>query len=131
VEEPIWLDRLMVDAMHFDQLQQHGGLPGIKDENALDAALARPKHKWVYESATDIFDLAAAYGFALATTHAYSDGNKRIAFMAMYTFLGLNGWEPIAPEPAVVQVTIDVARGALGEAQLAEWLRRNCERFAS
>lgn len=123
MDEPVWLNRLMVDAMHFDQLQQHGGLPGIKDENAVEAALARPRHKWAYGTAADLLDLAAAYGFALATTHGYSDGNKRIAFVATYTFLGLNGWDLDVPEPAVVQIMLDVAQSTCDEAQLADWLR--------
>lgn len=127
MDEPVWLTRLTVDAMHFDQLQQHGGLFGIKDENALESALARPRHRWQYEPGSDLCALAAAYGFGLATNHAYSDGNKRIAFVTMYTFLGVNGWEINAPEPQVVRLMVDVASGACDEEQLATWLRGHVE----
>ena len=111
--------------MHFDQLQQHGGLFGIKDENALESALARPRHKWAYEPKVDLCALAAAYGFGLATSHGYSDGNKRIAFLAMYVFLGANGWEIAAPEPSVVHLMRDVAAGQCSEKKLAGWLRKH------
>jgi death-on-curing protein len=129
VDEPVWLTRTTVDAMHYDQLQQHGGRYGIKDENALESALARPRQKLVYEPGSDLCALAAAYGYGLASNHAYSDGNKRIAFVAMYTFLGVNGWEIIATEPQVVQLMLDVASGGGDEEQLATWLREHVERW--
>ncbi|NIP87774.1 MAG: type II toxin-antitoxin system death-on-curing family toxin, partial [Gammaproteobacteria bacterium] len=74
------------DAIHRDQLRQHGGVPGVRDENALESALARPRNKWAYDPDADLAALAAAYGYGLATNHGYNDGNKRIAFMAMYVF---------------------------------------------
>ena len=127
--EPIWLDRVLVDAMHFDQLREHGGMPGIKDENALESALARARNRWVYEPQSDLATLAAAYGYGLATNHGYGDGNKRIAFIAMYTFLGLNGLELGAPEPEVVRLMIDVASNACDEPTLAVWLREHTAPF--
>ena len=109
--------------MHFDQLQQHGGLFGIKDENALESALARPRQRWTYEPDSDLCVLAAAYGYGLARSHGYSDGNKRIGFLAMYAFLAVNGLEIVAPEPEVVRLMVGVAAGRYDEAQLADWLR--------
>lgn len=120
---------MTVDAMHYDQLQQHGGLFGIKDENALESALARPRHRWTYEPGSDLCTIAAAYGYGLATNHGYGDGNKRIAFMAMYTFLGLNDWEIVAAEAEVVQSMLDVAANACDEEALATWLREHVEPF--
>lgn len=113
----------MLDAIHSDQLRQHGGRPGLKDENVLESALARARHRWAYEPGSDLATLAAAYGYGLATNHGYSDGNKRIAFAAMYTFLGLNGWELEAPEPEVVDLMLAVADHRCTESELAEWIR--------
>ncbi len=129
MREPVWLDRLLVDAIHFDQLQQHGGRRGIKDENAIEAAIARARHKHAYERRADLPSLAAAYGFGLARSHGYTDGNKRVAFMAMYTFLGLNGLEIMAEEPEVVRLMLDVAGGACDEPTLARWLRERIQPF--
>ena len=78
----------MVDAIHNDQLREHGGLPGVRDENALESALARPQQKWRYAEGADVATLAAAYAFGLTKNHPYRDGNKRIGFLALATFLG-------------------------------------------
>jgi death-on-curing protein len=123
--EPLWLSRRFLDEAHADQLKQHGGLPGVRDENALESALARPKNRWSYESEVDLYDLAAAYGYALATSHPYSDGNKRTAFIAMYTFLGLNDLEINASQVEVVRFMLEVAAGHLDEVAIADWLRGN------
>jgi death-on-curing protein len=80
----------VIDAIHADQLREHGGLPGIRDEDVLESALARPQQKW-YSDRVDVPALAAAYAFALVKHHPYRDGNKRIGFLAMVTFLELNG----------------------------------------
>jgi death-on-curing protein len=129
VDEPRWMSRALVDAIHADQLRQHGGLRGVRDEHALDSALDRPRNRWAYEPDSDLATLAAAYGFALAKSHAYSDGNKRVAYMVMYTSLGVNGLEIVAPEPEVVRLMVDVASGECDEAGLAEWLRARTERL--
>lgn len=121
----------MVDAAHHDQLKQHGGLHGIRDENALESALARPRHRWEYEPDSDIFDLAAAYGFGLAANHGYSDGNKRIAFMAVYMFLGINDWDIVATDVEIVQLMLDLASSNRDETALAAWLREHGEPFVT
>ena len=123
MREPRWLPRLVLDAAHFDQLREHGGRPGVRDEGALEAALARPRHKWAYDRKPDLATLAAAYGFGLATAHPYVDGNKRAAFLAMLIFLGLNDLDLDATEPEVVTVMVGLASGQLKERELADWLR--------
>jgi death on curing protein len=125
--EPRWLSRTVVDAIHADQLRQHGGLTGIRDENALESALARAKQKWSYGDERDVVILAAAYGFGLARNHPYRDGNKRIAFLAMATFLGVNGYELIATDADVVTTMMALASGKLTEGELAGWLREHRE----
>jgi death on curing protein len=67
--------------------------------------------------------LAATYGFGLARNHPYRDGNKRLALLAMFVFLGLNGYDLEASEPDVVTVILKLAAGELSEAALAKWLR--------
>jgi death-on-curing protein len=123
MQEPIWVDRVVVDAIHYDQLQQHGGHPGLSDENALESALARPRHKLTYAAGSDLATLAAAYAFGLVTNHGYRDGNKRVAFLTAYVFLGLNGWDLIASETEVVAVMLALADRRMSEAEFAEWIR--------
>jgi death on curing protein len=120
---PRWVPRLVLDSAHVDQLREHGGLPGVRDEHALEAALARPQHKHHYEPDSDLATLAAAYAFGIARAHPFNDGNKRAAFLAAMVFLGLNGKDLDATEAEVVAVMTALAAGKLSEAELASWMR--------
>lgn len=121
--EPRWVSRLAVDAIHFDLLATHGGMPGLRDEDALVGALTRPRHRHAYEAGSDIATLAASYGFGIARNHPFNDGNKRVAFVVMAVFAGLNGFDIVAPETEVVTFMLDLAAGSLTEERLAEWFR--------
>lgn len=123
--EPPWLRRPWMDALHFQQLKRFGGLYGIRDEGAIESALARARNQWEYAEERDVAALAAAYGFGLTRSHGYSDGNKRVGFVAMAVFLELNGLELDAPEPEVVRMMVGVAAGEVAEPELADWLRRH------
>ncbi|MFQ6114273.1 MAG: type II toxin-antitoxin system death-on-curing family toxin [bacterium] len=120
--EPIWLSRLLLDEMHAELIREHGGSHGIRDANLIESALARPRNKWAYGE-EDIAELAAAYGYGLAQNHGYVDGNKRIAFMAMFVFLYQNGFFLDAENSEVISVMLDVTAGNLSEGELSEWLR--------
>lgn len=120
--EPTWLSRVVVDAIHNDQLREHGGLPGVRDENVLESALARPQQKWHYADDVDVPTLAAAYGFGLVRNHPYRDGNKRIGFLAMVTFLGVNGYELTASDAEVVAEILALAAGDVSEDDFAAWV---------
>ncbi|MBM3319779.1 MAG: type II toxin-antitoxin system death-on-curing family toxin [Candidatus Eisenbacteria bacterium] len=120
---PIWLDRIVLDAVHLDTIRTHGGLLGVRDENALESALARPRNLYAYGRKRDLAALSAAYGFALARSHLYRDGNKRVAFLAMVVFLGLNGFDLEAAEEEVVSVMVGLAAGSVTERSLAGWIR--------
>lgn len=121
--EPVWLSRRMVEAFHLEQIREHGGLPGVRDPGALDAALHRARNKWHYGDERDLHALAAAYGYGIATAHPFVDGNKRAALLSMYVFLGLNGRELDAEEVETVLVMQGLAAGEPGEGELTDWLR--------
>jgi len=126
--EPTWLSRVVVDAIHNDQMREHGGLRGIRDENALESALARPQQKWHYDNATDVPMLAAAYVFGLVKNHPYRDGNKRIGFLAMVTFLGVNGYAFSATDAEVVTEILALAGGSVSEESMVDWIRQHSSR---
>jgi death-on-curing protein len=119
---------MVVDAIHGDQLREHGGLPGVRDENALGSALARPQQKKHYGEHADIPALAAAYAFGLVRNHPYRDGNKRIGLLAMVTFLGINGYAFEATDADVVTQFVALAAGDVSENQLADWIRDHSRR---
>ncbi len=127
-KEPRWLPRLVLDAAHLDQAREHGGLAGIRDENALEAALARARQRWHYNPKTPFAELVGAYGFGITTSHPYRDGNKLAGFLAMAIFAGLNGYELEASDPEVVTLMVGLAAGHVKEADLVAWLRTHLVR---
>lgn len=123
LSEPRRLSRLVVGAIHVDQIREHGGLIGLRDENALESALARPRQRFHHEPETDLAALAAAYAFGLSSNHPFRDGNNRVSFLAAVVFLGLNGLDLVATDEEVVEMSRALAGGEFGEAELAEWMR--------
>jgi death on curing protein len=127
MDDLVWIDVTMAQFIHDDQIAAHGGSYGILNEGLLKSALARPRNLYAYERA-DLFALAAAYGYGIAKNYAFIDGNKRTAFLVMFTFLKVNGWHLVVPEPEAVMVMQDVAAGAMDEKLLAKWLQRNSQK---
>jgi death on curing protein len=128
-EEPKWVTYDQVVAIHSRQLRRFGGAPGLRDDGMLRSALERPINKWQYEQsdldASDLANLAAAYGFGLAKNHAFVDGNKRAAFMTMVVFLRKNGVH-FAPDQAhATAIIMSLAAGEVSEQSLARWIRDN------
>jgi death-on-curing protein len=122
--EPKWLTYDQVIAIHSRQLRRFGGAAGLRDDVLLRSAIERPINKWHYEQ-SELPELAAAYAFGLAKNHAFVDGNKRIAFMSMMTFLRKNGVR-FAPEQAhATSMIMSLAAGEVSEESLARWIRDN------
>jgi death-on-curing protein len=122
--EPLWLTYEQAIAIHSSQLRRFGGAAGLRDEGMLRSALERPINKWRYEQAP-LAELASAYAFGLAKNHAFVDGNKRIAFMVMMTFLRKNR-VPFAPDPAQsTSIILSLAAGEVSEDSLTRWIRDN------
>ncbi|HSZ10765.1 MAG TPA: type II toxin-antitoxin system death-on-curing family toxin [Rhizomicrobium sp.] len=120
----VWLDPDALLAAHDEQLAEHGGLTGIRDQGMFESALARPQNLAAYGE-PDAASLAAAYAFGLAKNHAFVDGNKRIALVALEAFLMLNGFDLKADDAQCVLVILSVAAGSFSEDELADWIRHN------
>ena len=127
IPEPRWLVPAVVQAIHADQVKQHGGALGLRDQGLLDSALQRAPNHWHCQPSIDLPYLAALYGVGLAQNHPFVDGDKRTAFQAMYVFLGLNGLRLSACEVDVVAVMREVASGVLKEDDVASWIRENIQ----
>ncbi len=120
--EPVWLLKRTVLMLHAEQLAEHGGPSGVRDEGMLESALARPENLQAYGE-PDIADLAAAYAFGLAKNHPFIDGNKRTSFAACDAFLGRNGFELPEADEENIAIWQALAAGEIGEDDLAAWLR--------
>jgi death-on-curing protein len=124
--DPIWISSSIAQFIHDDQIAAHGGAYGLLNVGMLESALGRPQNLYAYEQA-DLFALAAAYGYGIAKNHAFIDGNKRTAFMVMFTFLQVNGWRLVVPEPEVVVMMQQVTSDIVTESLLADWVRDNSQ----
>jgi len=112
--------------LHDEALREYGGVSGMKNEGLLDSALDRPANKVAYAEppGPDLFDLAAAYAFGLASNHAFHDGNKRTAWSCCVVFLDINGRRLNAATSEAVEQVIRLVERNLDEAAFADWLRR-------
>jgi death on curing protein len=82
-----YLTAVEVLAIHADQIERYGGVPGVRDLGLLEAALYRPQTGYY----TGLIEEAAALWESLSQNHPFLDGNKRTAFATTYTFLMING----------------------------------------
>ena len=119
-----WVNRQVLLLLHDESLAEHGGAPGLRDEGLLDSALARPVNLALYEQ-PDVASLAASYGVGLAKNHAFVDGNKRAAFLAVGMFLAVNGFRLRATQADATLTVMEVAAGVMDEAAFAQWIREH------
>jgi len=121
-----WVNRQVLLLLHDESLAEHGGAAGVRDEGLLDSALAHPVNLALYEQ-PDVAQLAASYGVALAKNHAFIDGNKRAAFLAIGLFLAVNGHRLRTTQADATLTVMDVAAGLTDEVALAQWIRTHIE----
>lgn len=117
-----WVNREVLLLLHDESLAEHGGAPGVRDAGLLDSALARPVNLAMYAQ-PNIAELAASYAVGLAKNHAFVDGNKRAAFLAVGLFLGINGYRLRATQAEATLAVMGVAAGEVDEAGFAQWIR--------
>jgi death-on-curing protein len=118
-----WIDKTVVLAIHYEQLAEHGGREGLRDEAGLESALAKPKHLALYEK-PDICELAAAYAAGIGQRQSFMDGNKRVSSVVTELFLNLNGVDLLATDAEIVEAWKSLAANKMTQAQMADWLRQ-------
>ncbi len=126
----VWIEKMLVLAIHARQVSEHGGTAELRDERLLESALARPQQLHAYgDPMPDLADLAAALAFGLARNHPFVDGNKRTAAVSCETFLELNGATLKADDLDLYPQYLGLAEGKVTEPAFAAWLRERT-RFA-
>ena len=126
-DEPIWLTEVQVRMLHAEAINLFGGAHGIRDQSLLESALGRPRNVWGYDESASLPQLAAAYGFAIAKNHAFVDGNKRTALLAVRAFLFRNGLKFEPTEIDAVSMVEGLAAGSVTENALATWIADDSE----
>jgi death on curing protein len=127
MKKPVWIDERDVLALHDRLLELHGGAAGLRDDNLLKSALARPQQQFAYAESADIVDMAMAYTAGIVRNHPFVDGNKRTGFVVGILFLELNGYHFIAEEEDATQAVLKLASGNLEETGYAAFLRANAK----
>jgi death-on-curing protein len=119
---PRWLAKKALLLLHEESISEFGGARGLRDEGLLDSALVRPQNAHAYNPDSTIPDLAAGYAYGLAKNHAFVDGNKRVAFLAIGLFLAINGYRLKAGQVDAIKTMMAVASGEINEQGLSAWI---------
>src|SRR5260370_17158626 len=127
MKQPRWISRRALLYLHSASLATFGGSTGVRDEGLLDSALGRPQNRFLYAPESDLFEVAASYGFGIAKNHPFVDGNKRAAFHLVGLFLSINGYELITPQLHAIQPILNLAASELSEEELAVWIRNHAK----
>lgn len=103
-----------------------GGQPLVRDYGLLESAAARAQtNLFGADAYPDVWTKTAALGHSLIRNRPLLDGNKRLGWVAMRTFLELDGVPPVrADVDRAERFVLDVATGALDEVtEIAKRLR--------
>ena len=109
-----------------DLLTLCGSLGGmqVRDLGLLDSAAHRPTSVlFGAEAYPDLDTKAAVLLESIVRNHPLLDGNKRLGWVAVVVFYGLNDRELDAPEDPAYDLVISVAEGKASYQEIAETLR--------
>jgi len=126
---PTWVLKPVVLAIHDEQLAEHGGLAGLRDEGLLDSVLARPRNLHSYKK-VDLARLAASYAYGIARNHPFVDGNKRTSLVVTETFIELNRFELAAADTDCLDIWNHLASGKVSEEEMTKWLRQRITKLS-
>lgn len=127
MNEPEFLELDAVLFLHDSALREYGGAQGVKSTDLLHSALDRPLNRYHYSDLAyvDLFDIAAAYAFGIASNHPFNDANKRTGWACCVLFLKANGQNVAVTAPDVVKCMVALVEGKIDETGFANWLREH------
>jgi len=120
-----FLTRRGIIALHQQLIEEHGGAYGIREDGLLESTLAKAETRLNYVPESEVWELAAAYGYGFIQNHVFVDGNKRVGLASMAAFLYLNGYKMTSKETEEVATVLKVATGECTQEALAEWVKSN------
>ena len=110
--------------MQHRLIEMFGGLHGVRDKGAVEAAVFRPQTGY-YDS---IHEEAAALMESLGNNHGFLDGNKRIAFTAADVFLRRNGFSiEVEGLDGHAFIVGSMERHEFRFAQVLDWIRQHIQ----
>lgn len=113
--------------MHAALIKRYGGASGVRagGDDLIESAMARPLHKYAFESECSLAQLAAAYLYGLTKNHGFVDGNKRIGFAAASSFLKANGIRLTATQDEAYQLVLGVVENRYTEQDAMLWIEQH------
>lgn len=119
------IKKQFVLAVHTKLILRFGGLDGIRDEDLLESALARPQNLKAYRKHLTPVHLSASLAYGIIRNHPFVDGNKRVGMVLCELTLVKAGYTITATEEEKYVAFIKVASGHMTEAELIDWLLAN------
>jgi len=121
----VYLSLQQVIELHARLIDQFGGGAGVRDQNGLESAVARPRATFGGDDLyPDLPSKAAALMHSVVMNHPFVDGNKRVGAMAAELFLEVNERRLLATDYDFEEITMSVARGEVDAESLAIWFRQ-------
>lgn len=112
--------------LHFQIIEDYGGLHGVRDEHRLLSAIKAPQQKvFGQQQYTSLYEKAAIYLRAIISDHPFSDGNKRTALVMCGIFLVCNGKSMRIEPEELEDFIVRIATERLSIAEISEWLQVN------
>lgn len=105
-------------------IEEFGGSYGVRDEGALESALAGVENRAYYEN-LPLAACAATYAYHLTQAHAFLDGNKRTAAAVAEIFLELNGAHLNATNDEIVSTFLSIAAGQFAREEAESFFLQN------
>ncbi|OJW30339.1 MAG: hypothetical protein BGO54_01770 [Sphingobacteriales bacterium 46-32] len=126
MREYIFLEFERIVYLNKLAIQTFGGTDLVRDQGVIESAVNQPRASFGGEYLHQgVFHMAAAYYYHLSECQGFTDGNKRTGFLAMFSFLRLNGCDFLIPDDYLWPILMDVAKGQKDKSDLAEFLTEN------
>ena len=121
----VWVRVDVLMNVHRRLIETYGGIDGVRDENGLNSAVARPQQLEAYDGVNAVAHLGPALPWALLRNHPFADGNKRTAFAALVIFLTRNGYCLTCSQVEETAMVLRAAASAITEEEWTAWVERS------
>lgn len=123
------IDTKSIVDLHDMALRADGGMPGMRDAGAFESAVAKIENLMCYDC-PDLCSCAAALAYGLAKNHPFNDANKRTAYLAMDSFLRINGMRIVADVDEQVEQMVALAASQVSQEDMGRWIASHAQPVA-
>jgi death on curing protein len=122
----VYLSPADLIAIHELLIAEFGGMRGITEAGfgRLEAAAAAPQASLFGEELyVGVAEKGAALCQAIVRAHPFSDGNKRVALVALDVFLTCNGYTLRSENDQAYETIMALARGEIDRDRIVAWVQ--------